>query len=109
MDRAQAGGQVGMNGMWYEGGQYLPNTQLGKTESSKRTAKVRKTEIEPYKWVENPDNKRSIYAIFAGTFGKVVNGKMVVNCSEQTMNYYKVTTEQVEEMAKRYNEGQRWM
>ena len=29
-DRAQRGGETGMNGLHYEGGQFLPNTTLGK-------------------------------------------------------------------------------
>ena len=57
--RAKAGGEVGKNGFWYDGGQFLPETMLGKM--SKRSAKElkaytsRKQEIEPFVW-ELPKN-----------------------------------------------------
>jgi len=47
---AKKGGEIGINGAFYEGGQFLPSTTNEKGTSSRRGD--RKIEIEPYVWVE---------------------------------------------------------
>ena len=108
MARAIKGGQVGANGEFYKGGRFL-NTiaENPKVEGSKpKTA--RKVEIEPYKWVVPEDGRQAIYPGFAGVFGKVINGQMIVNCSDQTLAYFGKTREAVQAIADRYNNGERF-
>lgn len=48
---AKAGGEIGANGEFYKGGQFVadnPNTNKG---SGNQKKKPRKIEIEPYKWI----------------------------------------------------------
>lgn len=110
MSRAQKGGETGINGEEYKGGQFLPNTTLpkGVKGNSAKATKSRKQEIEPYTWEYPPEGKRSIYSQFAGLFGKIINGDIVVNCSDTTIAYYGKTRKEVEELANRYNNGERW-
>lgn len=63
MTRANKGGQVGMNGEWYEGGCFLPRTKLTKMAKATKVSGG-KVEIEPYKWVESRDGFKSIYKQF---------------------------------------------
>ena len=110
MARAQKNGETGMNGEFYKGGQFLPNTTLSKMEKrSRKSGKPRKAEVAPYTWEIVPEGKISIYSIFAGVWGKVINGKMVVTCSDQTLNYYRYTRQEVEELATKWNNGERWI
>lgn len=105
--RAKIGGEAGVNGEWYEGGKFLPNTQKPKgTPHKKGTGKQ---QIAPYVWEVRPEGMTSIYSNFAGAFGKLVDGKLVVMCSQQTLNYFKVSAEKAQEMADMWNNGQRWI
>jgi hypothetical protein len=62
--RAQAGGEQGINGEWYDGGQFLPsseNTVKGVIQVTIR--KGAKKEVAPYVWQPAPaDDTASIYA-----------------------------------------------
>jgi len=110
MARAPKGGTVGMNGAHYGGGQFLPNTTLDKLPTKDRRAATRKQEIDRYVWEVPPSPElRSIYQQTAGVFTNVINGRMVVTCSDVTLEYYKRTREEVQTLADRWNAGERWM
>ena len=49
--RAPKGGKIGMNGYFYKGGQYLPNTTLPPKDKKQKRVPTGKREIEPYIWV----------------------------------------------------------
>ena len=109
--RAKVGGEVGMNGEFYSGGEFLPNTELRSQHKEKSKAGSKKQQIEPYVWVVPPaDHLRSIYGYIAGIFGNVDRntGKLRINCSDQTINYYKADRVVVEELVAQYNNGERW-
>lgn len=62
--RAKAGGQHGINGEFYKGGQFLPgseDTVPGQRRHAKRSQKPRKVEIAPYCWQYAPAGKVSIW------------------------------------------------
>lgn len=66
MAHAATGGQVGVNGSFYLGGQFLPNSEMtvkGAKQVQKRTA-PRKVEVEPYKWVESREGMLPLYRRF---------------------------------------------
>jgi len=46
---ARSGGQIGCNGAFYEGGQFLPSTMREKGTASGRRGK-RNVQVEPYLW-----------------------------------------------------------
>lgn len=60
-NQAQKGGEIGINGDFYKGGQFLPNFET----TIKGAVKIKagnKKPIEPFKWEKSPaDNMLSIY------------------------------------------------
>jgi hypothetical protein len=105
--RAKVGGETGTNGEFYEGGKFLPSTE--KAKGKPKATKVRKVEIEPFVWVERPEGKTAIYPQLAGIYGRVINGEMVLNFSTETLRYYGRTAEEVIELGRRYNAGERFI
>lgn len=109
MGRATKGGEIGMNGERYEGGQFLPNTTLPKQETKARTQGSRKVEIAPYVWEVPQDGQVSIYRQIAGIYGKIVGGTFVMSASDTTIAYYGKTRGEVERLINRWNAGERWV
>jgi hypothetical protein len=108
--RAAKGGEFGANGEFYEGGKFINTVaENRKREGSAPAAKARKQEIAPFVWEFPADGMNSIYRKFAGIFGKVVNGRLEVLCSDVTLAYTGTTREQAQELADKWNAGQRWM
>jgi len=69
--RAKKGGQIGLNGETYKGGQFLPSSKFtvkGKIRYEKSNiVGVSKEEIEPFKWELSPSPyARSIWALIKG-------------------------------------------
>lgn len=62
--RAKAGGEYGANGEWYEGGKFIANTDRRKRNVSKKRG-VKKIQVAPYVWVENPENRRTIFGCYS--------------------------------------------
>lgn len=57
--RARKGGEYGVNGEFYEGGKFLPNTEKPKAAPRKRA--TRKQQWEAYKWERPAEGWRAIY------------------------------------------------
>lgn len=108
--RATKGGEYGANGEWYEGGKFI-NTiaQNHKLQGSRPARKASKSQYEPFKWAFAPEGKTSIYAKIEGLFGKVYNRVLVIDTNERTLKAYGRTIEWCNEMAERYNRGERWI
>ena len=107
--RAKKGGELGANGEWYEGGKFLNTIPENRKREGSQPKGSGKSEIEPFVWSVGPDGMVSIYRQLAGVFGKVVNGVMVVSTSQQTLNYFGRTIEEVDSLAARWNAGERWL
>ena len=54
MARAAKGGQIGVNGDFYEGGKFLPRNPERPRQDCTGAKKARKIQIEPYVWIEAP-------------------------------------------------------
>ena len=107
--RAKKGGQVGVNGEFYDGGKFLPSTERPKGKPVKKTGKQ---EVEPYKWEMAPEGKRSIYKQIAGTIGSVRNGVAELRTDDrfhQTLSYYGLTLARAQGLVDSYNAGVRWV
>lgn len=63
--RASKGGEIGANGEFYKGGQFIAKTDAPKKRSVKRTG-TGKQQVEPYKWEVAPEGKKSLFAMLAG-------------------------------------------
>lgn len=72
--RAMRGGEIGANGEFYQGGQFVadnPNTVKG---SAARTSGKHKIEIEPYKWITAENGEKSIFSSLVGTIARWIYG-----------------------------------
>jgi hypothetical protein len=93
--RAKVGGEVGMNGEFYAGGTFLPNTKLGKMSRSKPTGN------RPARTILNPVfGLVAVDSTYAPTFAKVT-------ANDQAIAYYGFTRQQVEDIVSRFNAGER--
>lgn len=98
-----------MNGEFYQGGEFLPSTELPSRSRKVVKAKARKAQIAPYVWEVAPEGKSSIYGQLAGIFGKVVDGRMIItNTNESTLAWTGRTLEEVQTLTDRWNSGERW-
>ena len=107
--RAAKGGEIGANGEWYEGGKFINTVPENAKKEGSHRRKPSKVEIAPYEWALQPEGKRSIYRVFAGIFGKVVNGRLEVLCNDQVLAYTGTSREAAQALADRWNAGERWM
>lgn len=107
--RAKAGGEVGANGEWYEGGKFINTVPENPKREGGRPSKPRKVEIEPFVWVVVAEWRQTIYTRLSGVYGKVIDGRMVLSVNPQTLDYFGDTMAEVERLAERYNAGERWV
>jgi hypothetical protein len=93
--RAKVGGEVGMNGEFYAGGTFLPNTNLGKMSRSKPAGN------RPARTILNQVfGLVAVDSTYAPTFAKVT-------ANDQAIAYYGFTRQQVEDIVARFNAGER--
>lgn len=108
--RANAGGEFGANGEWYEGGKFINTVpENRKREGAKLKRKPGKQEIAPYVWELPPEGMNSIYRRVAGIIGKCVNGVMVAGYNDQILKYVGMTAAEADALIARWNAGERWM
>lgn len=127
--QAKAGGQTGINGEWYEGGQFLP----GSEDTIKGAIKIKagtKAQIAPYMWGTAPEpNMLSIYDRLQhyctdnrkeckyekgkGFVGlKLTPSKVLVSMSSEGPqgwdDEYQRRYEWATALAEKFNSGERW-
>lgn len=107
--RATKGGQVGVNGEFYEGGKFLPNTEKPKGKPAKR--KARKVEIEPCKWVEIEEGQFPIFRMVGAQARWIdrYNTSLGIEPFPQGVAYYgdEYHGHKVADLCERYNRGER--
>jgi hypothetical protein len=109
--RAQAGGEIGKNGEYYKGGQFLPSTTLPKMVARAQVKATAKQEIAPYTWeVPTNENHRSIYNLVAGIFARWATWQKELEfaANDKTLAYYNTTREESELLISAWNNGARW-
>jgi len=106
-DRAQRGGEMGMNGLHYEGGQFLPNTTLGKLPPKAKRQSTGKVEVAPYVWEERREGFRPIYRVYNAFWQRCEVGFEAIN-NPTALAAYGRTREEVQSAADRFNAGERW-
>lgn len=116
--QAKQGGETGVNGHFYKGGQFLPSTQAEPgTFKRAKVAATRKVEIAPYLWALPPEGMKSLYrSMSPGVFTGKENGVWVMIGSDQTWFYYfgdaeTVAAKKAELQARidAFNAGVRWV
>jgi hypothetical protein len=111
-DRASRGGETGMNGLHYDGGQFLPHTTLGKMTGNKKAASVHKVQIEPSVWVESREGMRPLMATYSVLWDWSAwrsNGTVKSAGNATAIAYYGKTAAEVAAAAERYSNGERWV
>jgi len=119
MNQAPKGGQIGMNGERYEGGQFLPNTRMGKlTKAEQRAlakAATRTHEIAPYTWEVAPAaGLKSIYRQVVGTYAQLNRSTGMLEPYEPYFEFcvsaFAGFDRQTHiDLIDRWNAGERWM
>ena len=109
--KAMRGGEIGANGEFYKGGQFVadcPNTAKGRNANTSRTHKI---EIEPYKWIAANHEEKSIMRAVVGTVASWVGergGVIALRddaaeiCARNGWNF-----EAARDLVARYNAGER--
>lgn len=106
--RAKTGGEIGTNGEFYQGGEFLPTTELASRHRAKVAPKARKEKIAQYVFDFAPEGHRAIFQGIAGIFATLRNGKMVVAASEQTFTYYNRNPADIQALCDKWNDGEFW-
>ena len=114
-ERAQVGGEVGANGFFYNGGQFLPKTKLAKM--SKRAQKElkeytdKRQQVTPFEWATPEDiSVRALYPLCS----LAINGQTLLPLEriEQIAKGYgwgAGAAKEVQEQAQRWLNGERWV
>ena len=111
--QAKGGGEQGINGEWYIGGQFMPNstqTVKGQQNGAKSQGKARKVETAPYFWDVAPEGKCSIWAMVAGIVAKYnhESGLLEYAGNSKALAFYGMTQVQALDLIDRWNAGERW-
>ena len=108
--RAKAGGQTGVNGEWYNGGEFLPGSAQTVKGETKRTTKAGsgKRQIAPFIWEIPPEGMISIYQKYSQVW-KMTNGKMEIFQGINREYFGEKFLAEAQKMAERWNNGERWM
>jgi hypothetical protein len=103
--RAKSGGEVGLNGEVYPAGSFICTTTLGKMARTAK-AKVRKVQVGPYEWAEEPTpGARPLYI---GAVGGVFGGKPLSIVNDTALAYLGITREELASRVERHASGERW-
>lgn len=115
MARATKGGEIGINGDVYEGGQFLPNTTLPKGFNKRdMRAATRKQNIAPCVWGVAPSPElRAIFAYLAGSYGMFNHTTKTFSpflpfIESQERNCPNFKRDEILGLIEKWNSGERW-
>ena len=115
--RAKAGGQHGKNGEWYEGGQFLPSsetTEKGAFSKDQRQARPRKQEIAPYRWEISGKSAiwpkvEAVCKFHKTGYSKETGAQGWLEIVAIPSSWTQEGIEEVRELVKKWNSGERWI
>ena len=102
--RARKGGEIGVNGLFYPGGSFIPSTKNGKQPKGKKRQGTGKQEIEPWVWAIPPMGYVSIFKRLNCMTDQDIKTPNLTACA-----YYKVDPEMIQNYINQYNLGKRWI
>lgn len=113
--KAKTGGEIGANGEFYKGGQFVAdseNTIKGSNNSVKSSHRI---QIEPYKWIEADKTVLPVMVSAGiGTVSRFENGNnkdyskiILIENAQELCNRNKWNIEIVKSFISRYNNGER--
>lgn len=107
--KAKKGGQTGINGQQYKGGQFLPaskHTVKGQQRAGKASTRPRSDLTEPGKIEMLPPGKKAIFGTIRA-FVHVENGTMAITASDHSLSAYGYTRDSMQTLVDQYNTGER--
>ncbi|EJL7720715.1 hypothetical protein ACNJ8R_004169 [Cronobacter sakazakii] len=107
--KAKKGGQTGINGQQYKGGQFLPaskHTVKGQMRTRKASSKRRTGLTEPGKVEQLPPGKKAIFGTIRA-FVQIENGTMAITASDHSLSAYGYTRDSMQALVDQYNTGER--
>jgi hypothetical protein len=107
--RAKKGGQTGMNGEFYKGGTFLPNTTLPKRDAKTRVKGTGRVLIEPGVFSVCPEGQMSIFNRIR-TFVKI-DGEVLTPAFPEdhpSYAYYFTNYAEFAKLMEQYNNGERF-
>lgn len=119
--RAKKGGEYGVNGEFYNGGEFLPSSPYTVKGATKAEAKriTRKQEIAPYCWKVAPNGEQSIWSCIRSlvyfvesTYSKEAGKTGIVapvSFSWKGMGWTEQGYNEFKQLVERWNKGERWV
>ena len=104
--QAKVGGEFGANGEWYDGGKFINTIPENQKKEGSTKRKPRKVQVEPYKWVIDPEGRTPIFSIVGNVAQLTATG---IQPFPPGVAYYGESLENVQAFCDRYNAGERWM
>lgn len=105
--RAKAGGEIGANGEFYEGGKFIATTDHAKRKAAAKRATGRQ-QVAPGNWEVPPTGMRSLYARWSGLWVNGGNGTVMLNPGANADYFGADQLQQAADAATKYNNGERW-
>ena len=118
MSQAKSGGEIGANGEFYKGGQFIATKDRPKTKYKKKTGK---REINRYQWVLAPaENLRPLMSILVefcvftytekGQFDQATPAHTAKTWNAETLyENFNIDPVKVELACEKWNQGERWI
>ena len=100
--QAKKGGEVGANGEWYQGGQFIAQADMPKTKPVKKSGKQ---QVAPYKWEIPADGMWSIWDRIGNAFGGWANWDK----KDTIIIYPPFVNTPSAKMVELWNQGERWL
>ncbi len=118
--QAKKGGQYGLNGRWYEGGQFLPESELSdRQKKQQKRLKTKKQEVAPYLWKINKDGCQSIWSVigclveFVGEtwYSKETGkqGEVAITPNFRFTGWTDEGKENLQSLVNKWNNGEEWI
>ncbi len=107
--KAKKGGQAGVNGQQYKGGQFLPaskHTVKGQYRAGKASVKSHSALTEPGKIDVIPPGTKAIFGTIRA-FVQIENGTMAITASDHSLSAYGYTRDSMQALVDQYNTGER--
>lgn len=110
--QAKSGGERGVNGEWYNGGEFLPSNPNRVKGSILLPKTTGKQEIEPYVWEHPPVGMRSLYRKIIGVCIFDKDSKTMTireNLNWRNMGWSDEAVSRLRAEVELFNSGARWI
>lgn len=110
--QARRGGEIGINGEHYSGGQFMAGSETtvkGEHKAAKKAAKPSKQEIAPYVWEIAPEGQRAIYPQISAYCTRPVNNQIAIFAPARLHSgQFANQNERIISLVALWNAGERW-